>query len=113
LFRDRWRIRRDGHLVFAEDIRLDGEIRATLSRKAVADGARAVATVLHIAPRAEARCDEVRAMIADSRSECAVGALDGMLVARFLASDPQALRTDLSGFLERFRGQPVPRSWQI
>ena len=35
-----------------------------------------------------------------------------MLVARFLSPDPQALRADLARFLERFRGTPMPRSWQ-
>jgi urease accessory protein len=35
-----------------------------------------------------------------------------MLVARFIAADPQRLRADLARFLERFRGRPLPRSWQ-
>jgi urease accessory protein len=112
MFRDRWRVRRDGRLVFAEDVRIEGDIRSIMARKAIADGARAAATVLHLAPDAERRCDEARALLADSTCECAVGALDGMLVARFLSPDPHALRTDLSVFLERFRGEPVPRSWQ-
>jgi urease accessory protein len=112
-FRDRWRVRRDGKLIFAEDVRLEGGIAATLARKAVADGARAAATFLHVAPDADRRDEEVRAMLADTASEWGVSAWDGMLVARFLAADPQALKVDLARFLERFRGVPVPRSWQI
>ena len=111
-FRDRWRVRRDGRLIFAEDVRLEGGIGATLARKAVADGARAAATFLHVAPDADRRADETRSMLADAASEWGVSAFDGMLVARFLGSDPQALRMDLARFLERFRGEPVPRSWQ-
>jgi urease accessory protein len=112
LFRDRWRIRRDGRLVFAEDVRLDGPIAAILARKATGGGARAAATVLHVAPDAERRIEACRAMLAGSASECGVSAWDGMLVARFLSADPQALRTDLVRFLTSFRGEALPRSWQ-
>src|SRR5688572_28917198 len=35
-FRDRWRIRRDGRLIFAEDVHLDGAVAETLARRAVA-----------------------------------------------------------------------------
>ena len=61
LFRDRWRIRRGGRLVFAEDVRLEGAIAAALARPAVANGGRAVATCLLVAPDAEARLAEARA----------------------------------------------------
>ena len=43
---DRWRVRRGGALVFAETLRLDGAIAATLARRAVAAGGVAIATVL-------------------------------------------------------------------
>ena len=111
-FRDRWRVRRDGRLVFAEDVRLDGAIRAALARRAVGSGARALATVLHLAPDAEARREEARAALDGVAGECGASAWNGMLVARFLSPDPQRLRADLVRFLERFRGRPMPRSWQ-
>jgi urease accessory protein len=111
-FRDRWRIRRDGRLVFAEDLRLDGAIDGLLARPAVANGGRAVATILHVGPDAEGRLEEARAALAGAVSEHGVTAVDRMLVARFIAADPQRLRADLARFLERFRGRPLPRSWQ-
>ncbi len=48
-FTDRWRVRRDGRLVFADTARLDGAIAAKLGEAAVAAGGIAIATVL-IAP---------------------------------------------------------------
>jgi urease accessory protein len=111
-FHDRWRIRREGRLVFAEDMRLDGPLRRVLARKAAACGARGLATVLHLAPDAESRRDETRAALDDASSECGVSAWNGMLVARFLSPRPQAIRADLARFLERLRGRPMPRSWQ-
>jgi urease accessory protein len=111
-FRDRWRLRRGGRLIFAEDVPLDGLVDETLARQAIGAGARALATLLHVAACAEARRDEARAALEGARSECGVSAWNGMLVARFLSPDPQALRADLVRFLERFRGAPMPRSWQ-
>jgi urease accessory protein len=111
-FRDRWRLRRGGRLVFAEDVRLEGFVEETLGRKAVGAGARALATVLYLGPDAEARRVEARAALEGARAECGASAWDGMLVARFLSPDPQVLRADLVRFLERFRGAPMPRSWQ-
>ncbi len=112
-FRDSWRLRRAGRLVFAEEIRLEGGIAARLGRKAVADGARAMATCLLLSPDAEALRDEARGFLGDAASACAVSAFDGMLVARMLGRDPQALRADLVRFLERLRGRSAPRNWSI
>jgi urease accessory protein len=111
-FRDRWRIRRGGSLVFAEDVRLEGPLQERLGQAALGGGARALATVLHVSDEAEARREEARAALASASSECGLSALNGMLVARFRSPAPQALRADLIRFLERFRGAPMPRSWQ-
>jgi urease accessory protein len=111
-FRDRWRVRRDGRLIFAEDLRLEGDIERTLARRAVANGARSLATVLHVAPDAELRLSAAREALEHAASECGASVWNGMLVARFLSPDPHRLRADLARFLERFRGRPLPRSWQ-
>jgi urease accessory protein len=111
-FRDRWRIRRDGRLVFAEDVRLDGAVAETLARSAVANDARALATALHVAPDAERLAHDARDLLAGASCECGLTAFDGMVLARFLSADPQALRADLVRFVEALRREPMPRSWQ-
>src|SRR6195952_593682 len=45
-FVDRWRLRRGGRLVFAETVRLDGDIGEKLARPAVAKGGVAIGTAL-------------------------------------------------------------------
>jgi urease accessory protein len=112
-FRDRWRIRRADRLVFAEDVRLDGAIGATLARRAGANDAAALATVLYVGADAESRRADAREALDGAASECGASAWNGMLIARFLSDDPQALRADLARFLVRFRGAPLPRSWQM
>jgi urease accessory protein len=108
---DRWRIRRDGKLIFAEDMRLDGNPAGLLAAKASGNGARALATILHVAPEAEPRLGEARDLLAGASSERGASAWNGMLLVRLLSRDPQALRADLVRFLEGFRNAPMPRSW--
>ncbi|MEA2841900.1 MAG: urease accessory protein [Methylobacteriaceae bacterium] len=109
--RDRWRIRRGGNLIFAEDMRLDGNPAGLLAAKASGNGARALATILHVTPDAEQRIDEARDLLANASCECGASAWSGMLLVRLLSRDPQALRADLVRFLEGFRRVPMPRSW--
>ena len=110
-YRDRWRIRRDGSLIFAEDVRLDGMPAQLLARPAAGNGARAMATILHIGPDAEARLDDARAVLARGTVECAAGAWQGMSLIRFLAQDARALRTDFMAAMAWLRGDAMPRSW--
>ena len=112
LIRDRWRVRRDGRLTFAEAIRLDGTLAGGLAHPTVAGDARAVATVLHVAPDAEARLEEARAALDAASSDCGASAWSSMLVARFAAPSPSSLRRDVARFLETFLAAPLPRVWQ-
>lgn len=112
LIEDRWRIRRGGRLAFAENMCMDGPIAAMLDRPALGGGARAVATVLHIASDAESRLDEARAALELASSDCGASAWSGMLVLRFAAAQPSLLRADVARFLNQFRAGPLPRVWQ-
>lgn len=111
-FHDHWRIRRNGRLVYADDIALNGAMTDHLDRAAIGKGARAIATFLCIAPDAELRLDAARSALSPSDCECGASAWNGMLVARFAASDPAQLRRSVIVFLENFRAVPMPRVWQ-
>ena len=58
-FVDRWRLRRGGRLVFAENIRLDGDIGEKLAKPAIAKGGVAIGTAL-IVPGDEALVERIR-----------------------------------------------------
>ncbi len=111
LFEDRWRISRAGRLVYADTLRLDGPIQQLLDRPAVARGARALATLLYVAPDAESRIDEVRDLVAGAPCDVAASAWNGMLALRFLSPEIAALRRAAIDFITRFRGTPLPRVW--
>jgi urease accessory protein len=107
LFADRWRLRRAGKLVFAENIRLDGAISDTLAQQAIAAGSIAVATVL-AAAAGEGELAAVRAL--SFKGEAGISAWNGIAVARLVARDGAALRHDLIAVLAAL-GARVPRLW--
>ena len=112
--RDLIRVRRGGDLILHDAIRLDGEIGALLSRRAIGGDARALATIVHVAPDAEARLSGLRDALTAVRSaaEAAASAWNGMLVVRVLAPDSAALRLTVMEALEVLRdGRPLPRVW--
>ena len=107
--RDLIRVRHDGVLRLHDAVRLEGEVAAALRRKAVADGAGAMATMVHVAPGVEARLDEVRAVLPD---EAGASAWNGMLIVRMLAATGAALRAAVVAVLQVLRGgRALPRVW--
>jgi len=104
---DTWRVRRGGKLVFAENVRLDGDIAEKLARPASAAGCIALATVL-VAPADETIREAVRAL--GFSGEAGISAWNGIAVARLVARDGATLRRDLVAILAAL-GQAVPRLW--
>ncbi|UJW86864.1 urease accessory protein UreD [Devosia sp. SL43] len=113
--RDNWRVRRNGHLLHAEATRLDGTAseRSGLSLLA---GKRAFATILHVAPDADAcatRLAQVRALLpADGR--IAASANGERLIVRALAQTGLALRRLIVPILAELSGAgALPRLWHL
>jgi urease accessory protein len=111
-FEDRWRIRRDGRLVYADTLRLAGPVADVLKKPSVAKGARALATLIHLAPDAEARLEAAREVLPlGSNCDAAASAWNGILAVRFCAVTVEALRASVLPFLLVFRDGPLPRVW--
>jgi urease accessory protein len=109
-FVDRWRIRRGGRLVFAETIRLDGDIGAKLASPAIAKGGVAVGTAL-IVPGDEALVENIRTLSDSFGGEVGISAWNGFAMARFCAQDAARLRADMMAVLGRASGSALPRLW--
>ena len=110
--RDSLRVRRDGRWLMHDAVRMDGPVAAMLSRTAVAAGARAVATLLHVAPDAAAFLTPVREALEENGAETGVSAWNGMLVARMLAPDSARLRLAVAAALNVIRApRALPRVW--
>jgi urease accessory protein len=110
--RDLIRLRRAGKLVLHDAIRLEGEVTTLLARRATANGARAVATLVLADPNAEALCAPLRAALAGLPVEAGVSAWDGLLLSRIVAADGACLRSAVVTGLAVLRtGRALPRVW--
>jgi len=113
---DRWRIRREGKLVFADDLRLEGAIASHLARQAIGAGARAAATLVAAGPQAVEKLEGLRETIATealSDVEAGAGIVSDLLVIRLLALEAQALRRALVTLVGQVTGRALPRTWSI
>jgi urease accessory protein len=109
-FVDRWRLRRAGKLVFAETIRLDGDIGAKLAQSAIAKGGVAIGTAL-IVPGDAAVVERIREAADTFGGEVGISAWNGFAMARFCAQDAARLRADMMSVLGRASRAPLPRLW--
>jgi urease accessory protein len=109
-FVDRWRLRRGGRLVFAETVRLDGDIGEKLARPAVANGGVAIGTAL-IVPGDEVLVERLREASESFGEEVGISAWNGFAMARFCAQDAARLRADMMTVLGRASGAALPRLW--
>lgn len=107
---DRWRIRRGGRLVFADDLRLDGAIAEIAAAAPVLGGGKAFASLLLVDDDAGRYLGPLRDALG---AYGGASAFEGKLFARIVAPDGFALRQALLPALEILRdGQPLPRVWR-
>jgi len=115
LFADRWHVRREGRLVFADGVRFDGAIASNLAQPAVTAGGIAIATLL-IAPGGDedlallrSVCNSIE-IYKESEVEAGVSTWNEVLIVRLCSKNSAALRYGLISFLAALR-QDIPRLW--
>ncbi|WP_235919307.1 urease accessory protein UreD [Aureimonas psammosilenae] len=110
LFRDSWRVRRNGRLVFAEEARIEGSVEALASRRAALGEMRAFATILATIPEGGADLEAARDLVGDTGGASVV---DGFLVVRLAAPSGFTLRKRLMPLLAALAKGPLPRVWSL
>lgn len=121
LVRDDWEVHMDGRLTWADAFCLDGDIAAIVNHPAGLDQARAVATVVFVSEDAGDYLVTARELLEAAPEGVRTGAtlVNGVLVVRFLSTDPHPLRNAFGDFWAGFRhaaaGLPavLPRLWYI
>ena len=110
LFRDRWRIRRGGKLIHAEDVRLEGEIARLSAEPAVLSGKVAFATVFYSGPSAELFLPRLRSVL--DGHHAGASHWQDKLIVRVAATDGFSLRKILVPVISLLRnGAPLPKVW--
>ncbi|MBO0903120.1 urease accessory protein UreD [Jiella sonneratiae] len=110
LFRESWRIRVGGRLVFAEETRLDGRIAEDAAAPAALAGNRAFATLVARLDRPETVLASLRGIVGDRGGASLV---DGLVVARIVAPSGFLLRRSLVPALALLSQSAVPRIWSF
>jgi urease accessory protein len=112
LFRDRWRIRRAGRLIHAEDLKLSDAIADLSLKPAVLDGNLAFVTLLYCGPEAEALLPRLRALLGEAMAGASYW--NDKLILRLVASEGFELRKLLIPAISLLRnGEPPPKVWRL
>ncbi len=116
-----WRIRYDGALIFADGFHLEGNIKEQLSRRAIANSAKAMATLLYVGERAgefEKALKEACDAVSNDQVRIGCSLLPKLLIIRILAVDGAKMRAALGNLLQALMAQtgktenaPLPKVW--
>lgn len=112
LLQDRWRIRRDGRLVFADQARLSGHISGLLHRPAVASGSRCFGLLVCLGPDLGERLDPLRNAVASLDGTFASSAWNGMLVMRAQTGHHHIMQEGMRRAIAELGLAPVPATWR-
>lgn len=108
-FKDRIEVRRAGQPLYLDAIALQGNASSHLDNPNVANGAGAMATLVYVAPDAEAHLAKLRSLLPPAGGVSLLG--PDILVARILAPNSFALRQTLVPILSHLSADALPRSW--
>jgi urease accessory protein len=112
-FRDSWRIRRDGKLVYAEETSAAAGAwpQARTAKALLGPETGAFATFVLVAPSAAALVEPAQALLQSHGIDGGVSLVDGLVIARLVTGPGLALRTAMIPLLELFSGRKLPRVW--
>ena len=117
LLHDSWRIRRAGRLIWADALRLEGDIAGLRAAPFGHGEARACATLLYAGPDSHDFLDPVRTVLGDAANDGGATLLDGLLIVRLLDSEPPRLRSrvlSIAGLIRHSAAgisHTLPRVW--
>ena len=114
---DRWRVRKDDRLIWADGFLATEETFPHLHRKALLSNCKALATLIYFGPHVDARLEFLRDIAPSPECHCAATSVSGIIVIRFAAKVFSDLKRALRGLLEQFGGELgagpfcVPKMW--
>lgn len=118
---DRWELYREGRLVWADILRMEGDLTRVLHAPAGLAGARAMATLIYAGPDAADMLSVARDLlpVSDADLRVAASVVNDVLVLRWLGNAPEHLRVAYGAFWGAMRARlarlpaTLPRLWYI
>ena len=112
LFRDCWRIRRNGKLQHAEETKIGSDMASQTAQRAVLNGGLAFATLIYCGAQMDAVLPKIRAVM-DNKTAGASHWKDKLIV-RMVAPDGLLLRKMLIPVISLLRnGESMPKVWSL
>jgi len=114
---DTWRIRVDGHLVWADGFLSSDRTFPQLRRMALLSNWKAIATMIYFGPSIETRLERVRQIAASLGCACGVTLVGAIIVIRVAAAAGADLKRGLRRFLDQLNRElgtgpfGVPKMW--
>jgi urease accessory protein len=115
--RDRWLVRRDGRLVWADSLLVAEETFPHLRRRALLADYKAIGTLLYVGPHLDRRLEMLREVAQSLACQCAATIVSGLIVVRLAAEASSDLRIALICMLQHFGRDSdcgpfrVPKMW--
>lgn len=123
LVHEAWDVRREGRLVWADAVHLDGDVSDTLAAVAGFDDAAAFASIVYAGDDAASLLPAARTLLEDLAADrdlrVAATCVGEVLIVRWLGRDARRLRDTYGNFWADFRHQiaelpaAMPRLWAI
>ncbi len=116
---DVWRIRREGKLVWADAVKLEGDIAAERGKPFGFGAAAGCATLVYVGADATRRLAAAREALAQTEATGGATSFDGLLIVRLLAGDAAHLRAAVAHCIGRLRAaiagllDRLPRVWSV
>jgi len=114
---DRWRIRTDGRLIWADGFRAADDTFSHLHRTALLSHRKALATLVYFGPRREAWLELARDTAPSLECDCAATSVGGLVVVRIAAKESYDARCALRRLLQQLGAERgtgpfrVPMMW--
>jgi len=97
--------------IYIDRIKLSGDITSILKRPAVANGGRAMASIVLVDPRAKETLAGINGLLPSSSGASLLA--DNILVVRLLCADSFILRNALLPILKHLTHNAIPKNWRL
>src|SRR5262245_43215342 len=114
---DRWHVKKDGRLIWADTFHVGEEVFPHLNRRALLGNCKAIATLIYFGPELDKRLELLRDISSSLDCLCAATSVNGLIIVRLAADTSSNLKLALRALLNHigpeFGPGPfrVPKMW--
>ena len=114
---DRWSVKEDGRLLWADSFHVGEEVFPHLKRRALLDKCKAIATLIYFGPQLDKRLQLLRDISGSLDCLCAATCVNGLIIVRLAAETSSNLKLGLRALLNQLGPEfgcgpfRVPKMW--